>query len=62
MDFELMFTAVLRKAIFALMLIAFYLLFDRAVLRGFNTVEVLRNDPKAIAVLLAGFALAVANS
>jgi uncharacterized membrane protein YjfL (UPF0719 family) len=60
MDVQLMLTAVARKAIFAVMLLVFYLFFDRVIMRGFDTSEVLKDDPKAIATLLAGFAVAVA--
>lgn len=57
---ELILTAVIRKLLFILVLLGTYLVFDRLLLRGFNTPEVLKDDPKAIAVLLGLLAVAVA--
>jgi len=57
-----MMVALVRKGLFGLVLLAFYLFFDRGVLRGFSTAEVIKNDPKAIAMLLGSFAIAAALS
>jgi hypothetical protein len=53
-------TAVLRKAVFIGLTAASLVLFDRKFLNGFDTVGVLKNDPKALAGLLAGWLVAVA--
>jgi hypothetical protein len=53
-------TAVLRKAVFIGVTALSLVLFDRQFLRGFDTVGVLKNDPKALAGLLAGWLIAVA--
>ncbi len=55
-----MMTFVLHKLIVALIVILFLVFFDRRYLRGFETREVLRDNPVAIAVLLSGVAVAVA--
>jgi len=52
--------AILRKVIFILLLLLTYTVVDRKFLAGFNTPEVLKNDPKAIAVLLGLLSVAVA--
>ena len=57
---DLMWTAILRKLIFVALLLGTYELIDHALLRGFNTPEVLKDDPKAIALLLGMLAIAVA--
>jgi hypothetical protein len=62
MEWDLMAVALVRKTLFGLELLAFYLVFDVLVLRGFKTREQIKNAPIAIAILLAGFALAVAQS
>ncbi len=54
--------AVLRKAVFIGLLYITYRLIDRFELGGFNTPEVLKDDPKAIAVLLGLLSVAVALS
>ncbi len=54
--------AIARKGLFILLLLIAYFLFDRFELKGFKTREVLRNDPKAIALLLGLLAVAVALS
>lgn len=51
--------ALLRKVLFIALLLGTYLLVDRKLLPGFNTPEVIKHDPKAVAVLLAGLAIAV---
>lgn len=52
--------AVYRKLVFIAILLLSYLLLDRGVLHGFSTPEVLKHDPKAIALLLGMLSLAVA--
>jgi len=55
-----MWMAILRKLIFMALLYVAFVTFDRRFLAGFKTSEVLKNDPKAIAVLGAGVAVAFA--
>lgn len=57
---DMMFQAVIRKLIFMLLLFVSYVVFDSTILRGFDTREVLKDDPKALAILLAGFCIALA--
>jgi len=52
--------AILRKVIFIALLLVTYVVIDRGLLNNFNTAEVLKDDAKAISVLLGLFALAVA--
>ena len=52
--------AILRKVIFITLLLVTYLLVDRGMLHGFNTTEAIKDDPKAISVLLGLLAIAVA--
>lgn len=52
--------AILRKVIFIALLFIAYLVMDRGFLRGFQTAKVLKDDPKAIAVLLGLLSVAVA--
>jgi hypothetical protein len=57
---ELIFTAIARKLIFVVLLFGSYEIFDHFMLHGFSTPEVLKNDAKAIALLLGLLAVAVA--
>jgi hypothetical protein len=59
---EEMSIALLRKALFTLLLMASYVLFDRVLLRGFNTAERVSHDPQAVANLLGLVCLAIAIS
>ena len=52
--------AIGRKVIFAILVIVGFVLFDKYYLKGFDTWEVIKNDPKAIAILLAGLIVALA--
>jgi hypothetical protein len=52
--------AVLRKVIFIALLLMTYAVVDRWILRGFDTAQEVRDDPKAIAVLLGLLSIAVA--
>jgi hypothetical protein len=52
--------AIGRKVVFAVLVVGGFILFDKYYLKGFNTWEVLKNDPKAIAILLAGFIVSLA--
>lgn len=52
----------LHKATVIAFQFAGYMILDRVLLRGFNTAEVLKNDPKAIAILLGAFSLSVGIS
>ncbi|MGD0012921.1 MAG: hypothetical protein ABSD56_00635 [Bryobacteraceae bacterium] len=52
--------AILRKVIFIVLLLISYEVIDRGFLGGFDTATVLKNDPKAIALLLGLLAVAVA--
>jgi hypothetical protein len=54
--------ALLRKSLFAGLLLAVYLYIDRRMLNRFDTAEVLQHDPKAIAILLGLLSLSVALS
>ena len=54
--------AILRKAIFIALLLLTYVLVDRTLLKGFHTGEVVKNDPKAIAVLLGLLSIAISLS
>lgn len=56
---DMVLEAVLRKGIFALMLLFFLIGFDVFYLRGFKTWEELKGDPKAIAILLGCYCIAV---
>lgn len=53
--------AILRKALFTGMLLAFGYLVDKF-MDSFDVKEILKNDPKAIAILYAGLAIAIALS
>lgn len=57
---ELILSAILRKFIFVVLLFAAYEIFDRFILTGFHTPEVLKDDAKAIALLLGLLAVAIA--
>jgi hypothetical protein len=52
--------AVLRKLIFILLLLVAYLVIDRGLLHGFKTHELLKDDARAVALLLGLLGLAVA--
>ena len=52
--------AIGRKVIFAILVVVGFILFDKFYLKGFNTWEVIKSDPKAIALLLAGFIISLA--
>jgi len=52
--------AIGRKVVFALLAVGGLILFDKFYLTGFDTWEVLKDDPKAISLLLAGFIIALA--
>ena len=54
--------ALLRKGLFAVLLFMVYFAFDRIEMKGFSTREVLKDDPKAIALLFGLLAVAVALS
>lgn len=54
------YVAILRKVIFILLLLGTYVVVDRTLLPGFHTPEVLKDDAKAIALLLGLLSLAVA--
>lgn len=51
--------AMLRKGIFAIMVTGGFILFDKFYLTGFDTWEVIKDDPKAIALLLGLVAIAI---
>lgn len=57
-----MWTAIARKEIFVVLLLLTYSVVDGLFLRGFKTPEVLKDDPKAIALLLGLLSVAVALS
>ena len=57
-----MLTAISRKALFIILLLIAYFIFDRFELKGFKTREVIAHDPKAIALLLGLLAVAIALS
>ncbi|MDM7320235.1 MAG: hypothetical protein P3W91_000735 [Fervidobacterium sp.] len=57
---EVVFEAILRKLIFAVMLFALYKAIDRFEFKAFDTDEVLKDDAKAIAILLGAIAIALA--
>jgi hypothetical protein len=52
--------AILRKELVALLVIGNAILVDRWFLRGFNTVDLLKENALATAVVLAGFILGIA--
>jgi hypothetical protein len=52
--------AILRKVIFIGLLLLTYVVMDRGFLSGFSTPGVLKDDPKAIALLLGLLSVAVA--
>lgn len=52
--------AVGRKVVFAVLVVVGLILFDKYYLKGFDTWEVIKSDPKAIAILLAGFVVGLA--
>ncbi len=54
--------AILRKALFIGLLYGAYFFLDRFELAAFNTAELLKNDPKAAALLLGLLSIAVALS
>jgi uncharacterized membrane protein YjfL (UPF0719 family) len=49
-----------RKVMTLALVMLTYLVFDGVILRGFKTREKLKDDPKAIAMLLGAFSIAVA--
>jgi hypothetical protein len=51
-----------RKLSVCAILFAGFVLLDRGPLRSFHTAEVLKDDPKAVAILLGSWALAIALS
>jgi hypothetical protein len=57
---EAVITAVLRKVIFMSIIVGAWLAFDKYYLVTFDTWEVLKNDPKACAILLGLLAVAFA--
>lgn len=57
---DMMTIALLRKALFLAMLLGAYLFVDRRLLRRFDTAEAIKDDPKAIALLLGLLAVAAA--
>lgn len=57
---ETMLVAMLRKAIFAGLAFGLFKLADNLYFKAFNTDEAIRDDPKAIAVIVAGFFIALA--
>ena len=52
--------AILRKLIFIALLLGTYELIDRFLLKAFDTAQVIKDDPKAIALLLGLLACAIA--
>ena len=58
--FEALMTAMLRKIIFMALLYGGYKVIDNFYFQAFDTDEVIKDDPKAIAVLLGLFAIALA--
>ncbi len=56
------FVAILRKALFTALLYGAYVFIDRLELAAFNTAELLKNDPKAAALLLGLLSIAIALS
>jgi hypothetical protein len=57
---ETILIAILRKLIFMGMLFGVFRLIDIFYLKAFDTDEVIKDDPKAIAIIIAGIALALA--
>ncbi len=55
-------TAAARKAMTILLMFVAYFFFDRFELKNFKTREILKNDPKAVALLLGLLAIAIALS
>lgn len=54
--------AIVRKLIFAVFVVGGLILFDKFYLTGFNTWEAIKDDPKAIAILLGLLALSISLS
>jgi len=52
--------AILRKIIFLVLFFGAWISFDKYYLTAFDTVEVLKNDPKAVAILLGLVSIAAA--
>jgi uncharacterized membrane protein YjfL (UPF0719 family) len=57
---ETILIAILRKLIFAVVIIGGFIAIDKFYLTGFNTWEVIKDDPKAVAILLGFIVLALA--
>jgi hypothetical protein len=55
-------TFVLRKLVVSGVLLVGYIFLDRVLYRRFNTAEVIQHDPKAVAILLGCWALAIAQA
>jgi len=51
--------AISRKVIFAVLVVGGLILFDKFYLTGFDTWEVIKDDPKAVSLLLGLLALSI---
>jgi uncharacterized membrane protein YjfL (UPF0719 family) len=51
--------AISRKLIFAVMVVGGLILFDKFYLTGFDTWEVIKDDPKAVSLFLGLLALSI---
>jgi hypothetical protein len=54
--------AILRKVIFIIILILTYFVVDKGILHGFDTPKAIKDDPKAISLLLGLLGIAIALS
>lgn len=59
MDMNEVAIAILRKGIFIVLLLGSYIVIDRLLLSGFDTPKAIKDDPKAISLLLGLLAIAV---
>jgi hypothetical protein len=57
---ETILTAIARKIVFMIILFAGWRFIDYFYFKAFDTDEVIKNDPVAVAIILAGFILALA--
>ena len=55
-------TAIGRKVIFIILLLVTYWIVDHTLLNGFDTAMEIKNDPKAIALLLGLLSISIALS